>query len=200
MKARPGFILPVIAVFLAVATSALAQAPNKKAPEPGNKPIETFTAFAVSVTSGQSGAVEIVINRWSTDGERSLLENVLKASGSQAMVNIMQDLPQVGYIKGAETMGDALFYARSNDMPDGTRQVVIATNRPISAGAMLSPGAANKYDATVIEMRFAKGSKKGEGKIVVAGKASIDPTTGKLKLTNYSGEPVRLESIVSKTP
>ncbi len=49
-------------------------------------------------------------------------------------------------------------------------------------------------------MRFPKGAKKGEGKIVVAGKASIDPTTGKLKLTNYSGEPVRLESITVKTP
>jgi hypothetical protein len=198
MKRRPGFILAGIGVLLTIAASASAQAVNKKAPEPGNVPVETFTGFAVSVTSGQSGVVEIVINRWSTDGERALLENVLKASGSQAMVNIMQDLPQVGYIKGSETMGDALFYARSTDMPDGTRQVVIATNRPISAAAMLSPGAANKYDATVIEMRFPKGSKKGEGKIVVAGKASIDPSTGKLKLTNYSGEPVRLENITVK--
>ena len=137
MKRRPGFVLAVIAMFLAIAASASAQAVNKKAPEPGNVPVETFTGFAVSVTSGQSGVVEIVINRWSTDGERALLENVLKASGSQAMVNIMQDLPQVGYIKGSETMGDALFYARSTDLPDGTRQVVIATNRPISAAAML---------------------------------------------------------------
>ena len=200
MKARPGFILAVTGVLLALAASASAQAVNKKAPEPGNKPIETFTGFGVNVTTGQSAVVEIVINRWSTDGERDLLKNVLKASGSQEAVRIMQDLPQVGYIKGAETMGDALFYARSTDMPDGSRQIVIATNRPISAAASLSPGAANQYDATVIEMRFAKGAKKGEGKIVVAGKASIDPATGKLKITNYSGEPTTLENITTKTP
>jgi hypothetical protein len=200
MKARPGFILTVIGIVLAVAASASAQMSTKKAPEPGNTPVETFTGFAVSVTSGQSGVVEIVINRWSTDGERQLLENVLKASGSQAMVRIMQDLPQVGYIKGSETMGDALFYARSNDLPDGTRQVVIATNRPISGAALLAPGAKNQYDATVIEMRFQKDSKKGQGKIVVAGKASIDPKTGKLHLNNYAGEPVRLENITVKTP
>ncbi len=93
---------------------------------------------------------------------------------------------------------------------DGRRAVLRPLDRPagrhapgrhrdesadLGRGAMLSPGAANKYDATVIEMRFPKGSKKGEGKIVVAGKASIDPKTGKLKLTNYSGEPVRLENI-----
>ena len=62
---------------------------------------------------------------------------------------------------------------------------------------MLAPGAAKKYDVTVIEMRWPKGDKKGEGKIVVAGK-SIDPKTGRLKLTNYSGEPVRLENITVK--
>jgi hypothetical protein len=33
----------------------------------------------------------------------------------------------------------------------------------------------------------------------VAGKASIDPKTGKLALTNYQGEPVMFESITVKT-
>jgi hypothetical protein len=198
MKARS--ILVSIALVIAAAASVTAQTVNKKAPEPGNTAIETFTGFAVSMQGGQSGVVEIVINRWSTDGERALLENVLKASGSQEAVTVMQDLKQVGYIKGAETMGDALFYARSTTLPDGSRQVVAATNRPLSMAATIAPGAANKYDATVIEMRWKKGEKKGEGKIVVAGKASIDPKTGLLKLTNYQGEPVIFESITAKTP
>ena len=200
MKSRKSLVSAVVGVCLAVAVSAAGQTVNKKAPEPGNKPIETFTGFGVNVVTGQSGVVEIIINRWSTDAERELLLNVLKASGSPAMVNVMQDLKQVGYIKGAESMGDALFYARSTDLPDGTRQVVAATNRPISAGAMLSPTAANKYDAMVIEMRFPKGAKKGEGKIVVAGKASIDPKTGKVGITNYQGEPTMLKDITTKTP
>jgi hypothetical protein len=191
MKSRPVSILVVMAAVLALSGSAAAEEP---------KPAEVFNAFAVSMQAGQGTAIEIVINRWSTDGEKKLLMNVLKASGSEAMVRIMQDLPQVGYIRGANTMGDALFYAWSTNNPDGSRQVVIATDRPISAAAMVAPGAANKYDATVIEMRFKKDSKKGEGKIVVAGKASIDPATGKPKITNYEGEPVMLESITSKTP
>src|SRR4029434_1395011 len=87
-------LLAAMGAALALATSA--QTVNKQAPEPGNKPIETFTGFAVSVTSGQTGVLEIVINRWSTDGERQLLENVMKAQGSAAAVAAMQDLPQVG--------------------------------------------------------------------------------------------------------
>ncbi len=196
MRTRTAF-LAVIGLALALAASA--QTVNKQAPEPGNKPIETFTGFAVSLQSGEAGVVEIVINRWSTDAERAMLEKVLKASGSQAAVEAMEQLPQVGYIRGNNTMGDAMFYARSTDLPDGTRRVVCATNRPLSASAMIAPGASNQWDATVIEMHFPKGNGKGEGKIVVAAKASIDPKTGQLRLNNYMGEPVRFERITAKT-
>jgi len=188
MKSRSVSILVVIAAVLAFAGSAAAEEP---------KPAEVFNAFAVSLETGGAASIEIVINRWSTEGEKQLLTNVLKASGSEAMVRIMQDLPQVGYIRGANTMGDALFYAWSTNNPDGTRTVIIATDRPISVAAMVAPGTANKYDATVIEMRFNKDG-KGEGKIVVAGKAYIDPKTGKAGITNYEGQPVRLERITSK--
>jgi hypothetical protein len=191
MKSRPVSILVVLAAVMAIRGSAAAQEP---------KPAEVFNAFAVSMQAGGGASIEIVINRWSTEGEKELLKNVLKASGSEAMVRIMQDLPQVGYIRGNNTMGDALFYAWSTNNPDGTRTVVIATDRPISAAAMVAPGAANKYDATVIEMRFKKDGGKGEGKIVVAGKAYIDPKTGKAGITNYEGQPVMLESITSKKP
>ncbi len=193
MKTRLAFLV-VIGMALALAVPAQKKTAEQKAPV-----IETFTGFAVQVTSGQAGVLEMVINRWSTDGERQLLENVIKAQGSAAAVNAMQDLPQVGYIRGNNTMGDALFYARSTNLPDGTRRVVIATNRPLTVAQMVAPDASNQYDATVIEMHFPKGGGKGTGKVVVGGKASIDPKTGQLLLKNWSGEPVRLENITSKT-
>jgi hypothetical protein len=203
MRMRRGLTPIVVGMLFAVATFASAQSKqgiNKKAPEPGNKPIETFTAFARSISTGGSASITIIINRWSTEDERQVLLNVLKVSGSQAAVNVMQDMPQVGYIRTSQSMGDALFFARQTTLPDGTRRVVLATNRPLSAAAMLNPGAANKYDALVIEMHFPKGKDKGEGKIVVAGKASIDPKTGEPEITNYSGQPVVLSDIRVKTP
>jgi hypothetical protein len=192
MKPRPVWIFVALAAVLALSGSAVAQQPAQQPP-----PAETFNAFAVSMQAGQGAAIEIVINRWSTEADKNLLKNVLKASGSAAMVNIMQDLPQVGYIRGNNTMGDALFYAQSTNNPDGTRNVVIATDRPISAAAMVAPGAKNKYDATVIEMHFDK-TGKGKGKIVTAGEAYIDPKTGKAAIKNWDGQPVMLESITTK--
>ena len=58
---------------------------------------------------------------------------------------------------------------------------------------------ASQYDATLIELRFKKGSEKGEGKMVLAGKASIGKD-GKVQISNYQGEPVRLMDVKSKTP
>src|SRR5262249_57104319 len=103
-------------------------------PEPGNKPIEAFKAFAVQMQSGRAGVVLISVTRWSTDEERQKLLTLLEESGQRAMIAELQKLPQVGYIKMPNTMGVALFYARSTEMPDGTRHGVLGT-----AGAIAMP-------------------------------------------------------------
>ena len=197
MKTRSFFTGLLGIVLLAVAAAAQAQVGGQR-PESGNKPIETFTASAFSVQTGGTGIIEIVINRWSTDGEREVLKSVLAAAGSQAMVKEMQNLPQVGYIKTAESgMGDALMYARSTELPDGGRQVVVATNRPISMAGSVAPGTAQKYDLSVVEMRWKKGDKKGEGKMTLAAEASIKD--GKVGITNYMGQPPVLRDVIAKT-
>lgn len=183
--------------FAAFATLSLAQRPPQTRPEPGNKPIETFKAFAVQMQTGRAGVVEINITRWSTDEEREKLLTILKESGQPAMIAALQKLPQVGYIKMPNTMGVALFYARSNQMPDGSRQVVIGTDRSI--GMATKAPQLSKYDATVIELHFPAGGGKGEGKIVLAAKAKIGKD-GKVQISNYQGEPVRLKDVTASTP
>lgn len=196
MKKPLAGIVSAIALFACVAASARAQAPQTR-PEPGNKPIETFTARAFQMQRGATGVVEIAVTRWSTDAERAMLLDILKESGQPAMLEALQKLPQVGYYKMPNTMGVALFYARSNELPDGTRQVVLGTDRSI--GMQTRAPQASQYDATIIELRFKKGSDTGEGKFVLAGKASVGKD-GKVQISNYQGEPVRLMDVRSKTP
>src|SRR5262245_5356589 len=195
MKTRFPFFVMVVGA-LALAASLQAQVGQQR-PESGNQAIETFNARAFNVQTGQTGRVEIVINRWSTDGEREVLKAVLKAAGSQAMVQEMQNLPQVGYIKTPESMGDALTFARQTTLEDGSRQVVVATNRPLSIAGSLAPGTAQKYDLSVIEMRWKKGAKTGEGKMTLAAQASIDPKTGNVQIQNYMGMPSVLRDITA---
>jgi len=179
------------------ASTASAQRPPQTRPEPGNKPIEIFKAFAVQMQSGKAGAVQISVTRWSTDEERQKLLDVLKESGQKAMIADLQKMPQVGYIKLPNTMGVALFYARSTDLPGGTRQVVFGTSRAI--GMATNAPQASKYDATVIELHLPPGGGKGEGKIVLAGKASVGKD-GKVQISNYQGEPIRLKDVTASAP
>lgn len=193
MKRLRTALVSATAMFVALAPVALAQT----RPEPGNKPIEKFTARAVQMQTGMSGVVDINITRWSTDEERQKLLDILKESGQPAMMAELQKLPQVGYIKLPNRVGAGLFFSRSTTLPDGTRQVVLGTARSVGMAARAPQ--ASKYDATVIQLQFDKGSEKGEGKIVLAGKASVGKD-GKVQITNYQGEPVRLIDVRAVAP
>jgi hypothetical protein len=110
----------------------------------------------------------------------------------------MQKAQPVGYIRLANSRGYELKYARSNALPDGTRQVVIALDRPLSFGEVLgSTVDTQQYNFAFVELRFpTKG--KGEGKLAPATMISIDRTTGQIEIENYTTQPVRLSSITSK--
>ena len=186
-------VVAAVGLLAALAIPALA--------EDRPKPIATFRAFAISMNGGGSGVVQISIYRWTTDAERQSLLTSLKAQGPDATLQKLMALPQVGFIETPGTMGYALFYARQNTMPDGTRQVVLATDRGLTFGQMVRQPIANEYDYSLVEMRFpAKPGSKGEGKLVLAAKVGIDPKTGKFEMNNYMGEPPLLRDIEEKQP
>ena len=184
--------------------STPSSAPSAAAPAAstrGGPPIIAYwTAWALNMLGGGGGTtVTIGVYRWSSDAERTALVNVLKEEGNAQMVADMSQLPQVGFIMTQGTLAWALYYARENTLPDGTKQVVLATNRPISFAGSISPGTAQKYDLGVVEMHFDK-SGKGEGKIIGMGMASIDKSTGKIEVNNYQGQPTRLLQIKEEKP
>src|SRR5262249_35047373 len=124
--------LPVLAVVLlsgmALVTIAPARAQTKGE-------AERFTAFAVNLgTPGRPGTatVDIAINRWSTDDEREKLLTVLREQGPEKLLQTLQNLPRVGYIRTPNSIGYDLHYARKNELPEGGERVIIATDRRIS--------------------------------------------------------------------
>jgi hypothetical protein len=198
--------LTVIAVVLGLlaglsgcssSSSSTSSAPSTR----GGPPIIAYwTGWAVNMLGGGGGTtVTIGLYRWSTDAERSSLINILKTEGNEQLVADMSQLPQVGFIMTQGTLAWALYYARENTLPDGTKQVVLATNRPISFAGSIAPGTQQKYDLGIVEMRFPK-SGDGEGKIIVQGMAKIDKDTGKIEVENYSGQPTRLMQIKAEKP
>jgi len=162
------------------------------------KTIETFMAYAVSQNVNKTSVVRIGVQRWSTDAERSAYLTLLRDKGQPALMDAMQKAEPVGYIRLANSRGYELKYARSNALPDGTRQVVLALDRPLSFGEVLgSTVDTQQYNFAFVELRFPKKG-KGEGKLAPATMISIDPQTGQIEIENYTTQPVRLSSITSK--
>lgn len=157
-----------------------------------------FSAFAVSLQGGRAGNVEIHIERWTTDAERQTLVDLLagasfKSGGQAKLLEALQKVkPRTGFIRTSNSLGWDLRYARENLLPDGTRQIVIATDKPVSFLAAARQSRSMDYPFTFVEMRM-KPNDKGEGRLLAA--TAIDVKNGRLELENYGQEPVRLTTI-----
>jgi hypothetical protein len=186
-----------IAAALALGAPLIAQQPAEREAPTKRDPIR-FSAFNVSMPTGRAGMTQIAIERWTTEDERSSLLDVLAGAkwgedGQAKLLKALQAIePRVGFIRTANSLGWDLKYARESALPDGTRQIVIATDKPVSMGAAMRGGRAMDYPFTFIEMRM-KPNEKGEGRMLAA--SSIIVKDGKVQLENYGQEPVRLTSI-----
>jgi hypothetical protein len=190
---------------LAVAVPLGAQTPAAEHVPTKDDPIR-FSAFAVSMQGGRAGVVEIVIERWTGDDERKgLLELVggtsFKDGGQDKLLKALQDVKvRTGYIRTPNSLGWDLKYAKEFHQADGTRQIVVATDKPVSFFAARNSSRSLDYPFTFVEMRIkppdAKGEAKGEGKLLAA--TAVSYATGKLELENYGQEPVRLTTITQE--
>lgn len=191
---------------LVLGAPLLAQQAAKPAGTPTSMPTKKsplrFTAFNVSMPTGVAGVTQIVIERWSTDVERASLLKLVETAkygegGQRKLLNALQKIkPRVGYIRTPNSLGWDLRYAVENTLDEGSRQLVIATDKPVSFGAAAGGGRVMDYPFTIIEMRM-KPNEKGEGRMLAA--TSIMVKNGRLELENYGQEPVRLTSITEET-
>jgi hypothetical protein len=189
---------PLRASLIGAAALVLAL-PTAEAQRVARQPLERLLATSVNMsTVGRPGAdrIEIVIERWSSERERDELIATLKDKGSDALLKALQKLPRVGYIRRANgaSIGWDLHFAREAKLEDGGRQIVLATDRPISAWEAMNRPRSMDYDFTLVDIRF-DGDGKGVGKLSVAAKIRTDKETGAIEIEDFGSEPVRLTDV-----
>ena len=183
-------------VFVSCALAVLAFVTVPLAAE--DKPIERLRAFAVNMNGGprtNAGVVDIGITRWSTEAEREALLSTLKEKGSTALLDALTKQPEAGFIKLPNTLGWTIYYARQSELPDGSKRVVIATNRPLNFGEVSRQTRSVNYDFMLLEIHFPKDGKKGEGKMAPAAKVSFDNKTNQVEIENYQAMPIQLKNV-----
>jgi hypothetical protein len=165
------------------------------------RPIERLLATSVNMSNVGTPSptrLEIIIERWSSERERDELIATLKDKGSDALLSKLQAMPRVGYIRDANrgSLGWDLHFARERKLEDGGRQIVLGTDRPISAWEAFNKPRSADYEFTVADIRF-DGDGKGVGKLAVAAKITTNPKTGTIEIENFTSEPVRLTEVTS---
>jgi hypothetical protein len=153
---------------------------------------ERFTAMAVNMDNGRSSAVDIVVTRWSTEAEHKRLMDVLVEKGPEKLLDVLQDMPRVGYFRTPESISWDLHYAQHNPLPDGGERVVAATDRRINFWEARNRPRSIDYPFTVIEMHLNRDG-EGEGKMSIATKVTVE--NGSVVLENYGTQPVLLQSV-----
>jgi hypothetical protein len=84
---------------------------------------ERFTAMAVNIGGAPvrwtTQTVQIVVNRWSTEAERNRLLSVLREQGPEKLLDVLRDMPRVGYIRTPDSIGYDLRYSQRTPGEDG---------------------------------------------------------------------------------
>jgi hypothetical protein len=163
--------------------------------------IERYVANAINMgTPGRAsaGTVEMVVERWSTDAERDRLMAVLLEKGSDTLLDELQKLPRVGYIRTPNSIGYDLHYARKAPAEDGGEHVVLATDRYIAFWEAVNRPRTVDYPFTLIELHIGPDG-KGEGKMSIATKIIYDKKKNEVVLENYQSQPVLLTEVRKET-
>ena len=160
-----------------------------------SKPILKLKAFAASLERGRTTLISIDIYRWSTDQEREALLTTLQEFGQNKLLDTLQKVrPPVGRISVPGRLGWDLYYARDTANPDGSRRIIVATNRAVAFGEAATNTRSMQYQFTLGEIHLdAEG--EGEGKLVPAARLSWDKENKKLEIENYSALPIDLLSV-----
>jgi hypothetical protein len=162
-----------------------------------SKPILHLTAFAVDLggpTRARAGTLDVAIERWSTPEEVAKLQAALTEKGEEGLLDAVQKMKRVGYIRTPTSVGWPMHFAQQVVGSDGTQRIVFATDRPMSFWEVVNRPRSADYAFLVGEIRL-RPDGKGEGKLVPAGKVDYNPETKTLEIENYSTQPVRLSEV-----
>ena len=180
---------------LLVGGSATAQFANESGQALSGGP-EDITASVIAsneIASGV-GTLQIRINHWSTDEDRTRLLTSLRESGPEALLKALQKMPSVGTIRTPSSVGYDLRYARQTKVGDG-RRIVIATDRPMDYWEASNQPRSLQYPFTVLQMQVDQ-SGKGTGTMSLAMKITANDDL--VILEDIASAPFRLTNVQAK--
>ena len=166
------------------------------------KPIEHYKGNVMVTASpgaGGSGMADFMTYRWSEESERQeILDAIKDATGkarpAREVAKALRGQKKAGYVSMANRIGYPIRYTKAFDMADGSRQIIMATDRPVSFSEAYSDSMAKDFDVTIIILKFDKDG-KGSGLVSVGTELVWNEAEGKIGVTNASSQPVKVGDV-----
>ena len=178
---------------VAVLVAALSAAPGAAQTAGTTGAPETFSASVqIQTASGPiSATVQIRINRYTPEFDRTALENALEHGGYASFVTALRRVPDVGTVLA----GDGLFTIRlaRERKTDKGRTIVVVTDKPVFfvGGARKDAKPRAGYETALIQLEV---DDSGNGTGVMAPAARVKPGgEAGVRIDNYAEEPLALK-------
>lgn len=156
--------------------------------------IERFHGNAMSLDVGRAAQVQIGIYEWTSDEERQALIQAFNQGGNEAAYKHLGKLEDKGYLRGAQTMGYQMRYAYQFES-DGKRQIVLATDRPISFGEAMTGSWSQENNISFVVLQLDKETGEGVGQVVFGAEFKVNEKTGQLEIETLSHNPTKLTDV-----
>lgn len=163
--------------------------------------IEAYKGNVMAISGGAQGSSigEFRIYRWSSDEERDEVLTAVKDATGKAKANrevakSLRGLDKAGYVFMSAQIGYPIRYTREFKMEDGSRQIIMATDRPVSFQEAYTDSMAGDFDVTIIILKFDKDG-KGEGIISIGTELVWEEDNQKIGVTNMSSQPVSVKDL-----
>lgn len=158
---------------------------------------EHFTASFVDLNTGRAGPVQISVTRWTTEAERATLQQALFKKGQDELLEALRDGRSVGRIHTPGSIGYDLRFAESKALPDGGREIILATDRPMSFWEITNRPVSSQYPFTWVQFRI-RPDGTGEGTLFVAARIIGEEADDLIEVQDFAISPVRLQNITSR--
>ncbi len=135
-----------------------------------------LTGALINTNTGGTGHVDIEITRWSTRAETDRLLAVLDDQGQPGFLEALGKNRRVGFIRTPGQLAYDLRYATESPLPEGGREILLATDRPMGMAELWNRGRSIDYPFTWIQIRLNRDG-EGEGTITMA--AKVIPAGGR---------------------
>jgi hypothetical protein len=158
---------------------------------------EQFRASFFDLNTGRAGPVQMSVTRWTTEAERTKFQQALFTKGQDELLDTLRDGRSVGRIYTPGNIGYDLRYAESKALPDGGREIILATDRPMSFWEITNRPRSSEYPFTWVQFRI-RPDGTGDGTLFVAARIVGEEADDLIEVEDFAIQPVRLHNITSE--